>query len=129
MDADGIGLQRHRAAIICLDGTLFGHLQHPRHGGVLVRNHCTGGSAEHEGAVRLIAAVSEHLAGHGQTDGVGGLDHLTAGERQQHRTGGRGLHRTADGRGQRRVLGGHIVQRTMGFDVVQRHTGCFAEGL
>ena len=81
-----------------------------------------------KGAVRPVAPVSKDLAGHGQADGVGGLDHLAAGERQQHRAGRGGLHRTADGRRQRRVFRGHIVQCAVGLDVVQRHARRVAEG-
>ena len=129
VDADGIGLQGYGASVVGLYGTLRCHLQDPRNGGILVLDHCAGSAAWHKAAVGLVAAVCKYLAGNGQSDGVCGLDHLAAGERQQHSTGSCSLHSAADGRRQHRIPGGHVVQRAVRFDVVQRYARRVAECL
>lgn len=50
VDADGIDLQGYGAAVVGLYGTLRGHLQNPRNGGILVLDHCAGSAAWHKAA-------------------------------------------------------------------------------
>ncbi len=78
VDADRIGLQLHRGAVIGKDAALSGHPQNPGNGLVLIFNDGAGGAAGHQGDVGGIAPVGKHLAGHRQADDLGGLHHPAA---------------------------------------------------
>jgi len=91
--ADGIRLDGNVRTVVGGHFALGYHADHAGNGFVLILNHGTGGSAGHKATIRAVAAVGKHLIGNRQADGLGRLDHLAAGKRQQHCAGGALLHR------------------------------------
>ena len=107
---------------VMLEGSdlpLLDHADGPRDGFVRIVDDGAGKLAGNEGAVRLIGAVSEHLAGNTETDLPARFDHLAVGKTEQNDVLVHFGDRFRDGKREIHILARHVVKSAVGLAVLE----------